>query len=382
MNILIAIDSFKGALSSQEAGRAVAQGIAKLGCDTTKVCRVADGGEGSCDALAAYVGGEWRAYDTVDAFHKACKVQVLCFESEGEPCAAIEAAAVFGLHGNTVDRTTVQRTSTYGLGVLMEALRRDGFHHIHIFMGGTITSDGGLGMLQALGVILYDAKGERIDESGNPLLVFDHLDADSLHRVQNIWKDRNVQVGCDVQNPLYGEDGCAYIFAAQKGADTDQIKLIDHQLRVFEEQVQMDLCQKYHGSGGGCAAGLRVVHAHLTSGFKVLNSYLKLEEYLPDMDMVITGEGRMDSSSLQGKLPVAIAKLAKDADVPVIALCGHKSLDTGKLQEYFQGIYSIQQAPCSLQEAVSRTAGCLEETAYQLIRLLHSFEVGSKVEED
>lgn len=373
MNILIAIDSFKGALSSQEAGRAVERGILKLGKDTTVVCRVADGGEGSCDALAAAAGGVWKPYCCTDAFHQVCEVRVLLFTKNGKTAAAIEAASIFGLHGHKVDRTTVKQTSTYGLGVLMKKLREDGIKDIIIFMGGTITSDGGLGMLQALGVRMFDEQGVELGSNENPLLRFHHLDKESLKSVQDSWKNIQLNIGCDVHNPLYGPDGCAFTFAAQKGADPDQIKQIDHQLRLVEQEVSLDLNQIYHGSGGGCAAGLCIINATLTSGFTVLNSYLKLEERIPDMDLVITGEGKIDSQSLQGKLPVRIAQMANDAKVPVVALCGQKDSDTGKLMDYFQGIYAIQMSPCTLQEAVTNTALHLEESAFQLLHLLHRF---------
>ena len=227
MKALVAIDSFKGALSSLDAGSAAAKGIARACSAQVQVCAVADGGEGSVDALAAHKQGHFQPFACLNAFHQPIEVNVFLFEEAGVRCAALEAASVFGLHDHAVSARTVEETSTFGLGVLMKALIEANVQRLLFFLGGTITTDAGLGMLQGLGAILCDEKGHVLASTTNPLLSFDHWDAASLQQVRERCAQLEIIVACDVNAPLYGETGCAMVYAPQKGATPRQQQLLD-----------------------------------------------------------------------------------------------------------------------------------------------------------
>lgn len=369
MKALVAIDSFKGALSSLDAGSAAAKGIVRACSAQVQVCAVADGGEGSVDALAAHKQGHFQPFACLNAFHQPIEVNVFLFEEAGVRCAALEAASVFGLHDHAVSARTVEETSTFGLGILMKALIEANVQRLLFFLGGTITTDAGLGMLQGLGAILCDEKGHVLASTTNPLLSFDHWDAASLQQVRERCAQLEIIVACDVNAPLYGETGCAMVYAPQKGATPRQQLLLDRKLRRLEEVSGMDLMQEGCGAGGGCGAGMRLLGARLTSGFALLSESLSLADQIAAADIVVTGEGGINAQSLQGKLPVCVAQLAHQAGKPVLALCGQKEIDAA-LSAQFDGIFSIQQGVSTLKEAIDHTAEHLEESAYQLFRLI------------
>ena len=334
MKALVAIDSFKGALSSLDAGSAAAKGIARACSAQVQVCAVADGGEGSVDALAAHKQGHFQPFACLNAFHQPIEVNVFLFEEAGVRCAALEAASVFGLHDHAVSARTVEETSTFGLGVLMKALIEANVQRLLFFLGGTITTD-----------------------------------AASLQQVRERCAQLEIIVACDVNAPLYGETGCAMVYAPQKGATPRQQQLLDRKLRRLEEVSGMDLMQEGCGAGGGCGAGMRLLGARLTSGFALLSESLSLADQIAAADIVVTGEGGINAQSLQGKLPVCVAQLAHQAGKPVLALCGQKEIDAA-LSAQFDGIFSIQQGVSTLKEAIDHTAEHLEESAYQLFRLI------------
>ncbi|RJV86448.1 glycerate kinase [Eubacterium sp. AF18-3] len=373
MKIVIAIDSFKGATSSIQAGTAIEKGIKKYHADKTLVIPVGDGGENSLQALAhALSDYEWIWYSCKNAFFEDSKVAVLSFYDNGKKTCAIETAAIFGLHDKKVSRDTVKQTSTFGLGTLLKQLQMDDYKKIIIFIGGTITTDGGLGMLQGLGVRLHDKDHRELSLTENPLLKIKTFDQNSLDTVLKQFADVEIAVGCDVDAPLYGEKGAAVMFARQKGVQDDQIIFLDNQLQLVAKLLKRDLKQPYYGAGGGIAAALSLFATSVSSGFTLLNTYLHIEDKMKDMDLVITGEGRMDEQSLQGKLPVCIASIAKQMQVPVIAVCGQKKGEVSSFDTYFNGVFSIQPGVVTLLDAITNTEKNLEEFSYQLMRSLHA----------
>lgn len=191
---------------------------------------------------------------------------------------------------------------------------------------------------------LHDKDHRELGLNENPLLKIKTLDQNSLDTVLKQFADVEIAVGCDVDAPLYGEKGAAVMFARQKGAQDDQIVFLDNQLQLVAKLLKRDLKQPYYGAGGGIAAALSLFATSVSSGFTLLNTYLHIEDSMKDMDLVITGEGRMDEQSLQGKLPVCIASIAKQMQVPVIAVCGQKKGEVSSFDTYFNGVFSIQPA--------------------------------------
>lgn len=370
MNVLIAMDSFKGALSSKEAGKALERGIRQVNHIQTTVSSAADGGEGSVCALADCLNGHYRTWNCRDAFHQIKTVSVLLYEEDGKTCCAVEAAEIFGLHNHDVSSDTTATASTYGLGELLEQLLQYDVRKVLLFLGGTITTDGGLGVLQGLGVKLYDENGRLLPTACNPLFAFDHWDSASFQQAVEKLKGMEIIAGCDVSAPLYGENGCVQIYSAQKGANAGQRVILEQQLRRLELCSGRDLMKEGCGAGGGCAAGLLLLGAELTSGFDILNKYAALEYKIRHADLVITGEGQINHQTLQGKLPIRIAQMAQKEGVPVLAVCGQKEIGNPALNAYFQGIFTIQQGVYPLKHAIHHTADYLEETGVQLMRLI------------
>ena len=370
MNVLIAMDSFKGALSSERAGKALERGILRTSGHQTTVCSVADGGEGSVHALAACVKGEYKTWQCRDAFHQRITVRTLLFKEGESLCCAVEAADIFGLHNCEVSSATAATASTYGLGELLNQLHGHAIHKVLLFLGGTITTDGGLGVLQGLGIRLYDQMGNVLPDDCNPLFAFDHWDEEAFQTVRKKLGDMKLLVGCDVCAPLYGKEGCVLTYSAQKGANAMQMHKLEQQLHLLEQRSARNLMQEGCGAGGGCAAGLHILGAELTFGYELINRYVHLEQKLHTADLVITGEGQMNHQTLQGKLPIRIAQAAKKEGIPVLAVCGQREVDCAALTAYFQGIFTIQQGIYPLHEALAHTEEYLEETGYQLMRLI------------
>ena len=297
-------------------------------------------------------------------------MRTLLLEEEESLCCAVEAADIFGLHNNEVSSATAAAASTYGLGELLDQLHGYAIHKVLLFLGGTITTDGGLGVLQGLGIRLYDRMGNLLPNDCNPLFAFDHWDEEAFQTVKKKLGGMELLVGCDVCAPLYGKEGCVFTYSAQKGADAMQMRKLEQQLHVLEQRSGRNLLQEGCGAGGGCAAALHILGAELTKGYDLINRYVQMEQKLRTADLVITGEGQMNHQTLQGKLPIRIAQAAKKQGIPVLAVCGQREVDCDALTAYFQGIFTIQQGLYPLHEALAHTEEYLEETGYQLLRLI------------
>ena len=376
MRILVAIDSFKGAVSSRRAGNAFKKGLSLTNWNDVEVCSVADGGEGSLEALMENLDGNIQLYEVEDAFHKKIKIRTFFFQKGNDLYCAIETADIFGLHNQIPESNTVYRTSTYGLGQLLKALEKENIRKVMIFVGGTITTDAGLGLLQGLGVTLYDAHHTEILKGINPLFSFSSWNKEELNNIQTQFQSMEIVVGCVVKAPLYGESGCARCYAKQKGADENQIALLEKQLQYFARYSGMDFMKQGFGAGGGCPASLKLLGAQLFEGFDLLSDFCHLEEKIQTADLIVTGEGQINAQTLQGKLPIQIAQLSKKYQKPVIAICGQKIADCDSLRDIFDGIFSIQTGIVDLKQAMMNTEINIEELAYQLGKLLHAVKKG------
>lgn len=373
MKITIAIDSFKGSLSSIEAGSAASLGIKRVlpSADIT-ILPIADGGEGTVNALVSGLGGKLQHAivtgpigDKIDATYGIIN-----------DTAIIEMAEAAGLNLVPSNKRNPMYTTTYGLGELIKDAYENGCTKYIIGIGGSATNDGGAGMLQALGFKLTDANNDDISYGASGLSVLHNI---SDSEVPAYLKECQFDVACDVTNPLFGPNGCSMIFAPQKGASNEEILLMDSYMKSYS-----DICKKYNPSanpdipGSGAAGGLgfafnTFLNATLKAGTQIVFDAVNLEKHISNSDIVITGEGRIDSQTIMGKAPIAIASLAHKYNKNVIAFCGCASLDASICNDHgIDAIFPILRNPCSIEEALDKETASrnLSETACQVFRLI------------
>lgn len=376
MNVLIAMDSFKGSVSSRQAGEAVQKGLKSYPSVISKVISVSDGGEGSLDVIYDMKEGFWQYCKVQNAFHEEKEVPYLLRSVNGKTTVFIESAQMIGLHNHSVDEKTVEKVSSYGLGQLLYHVIEQEVDEIVVFLGGTITTDGGLGILQALGVTLFDEQGNKIPVDCNPLLHYTELDAVTFKKVQNVLKKKKLIIASDVCNVFSGENGAAHIFAAQKGATHEQIAKLDEKLQLFARFPDNIDLNHVAGSGaaGGIAGTLLLLGGRLQNGFDVLNEILDFTRYVKEADLIFTGEGSIDAQSNQGKLPQRMAELAKQYDKPIIALCGKRDKDLQTLEQLFNGVFSIQTGPTSMEHAIASTSENLTLLSQNIFHLLQGIK--------
>ncbi|MDR0920817.1 MAG: glycerate kinase [Lactobacillales bacterium] len=355
--IVIAMDSFKGSISSLEAGQAVAQGIqAQDSSAKVEVFEIADGGEGSLSAVQKGLSEkEIVTIQTVDLLSREIEVDYVLTTLHGVRTAIIESAKIIGLHLVEPTAEIVIQGTSYGVGVVLaDALKRKAQQFI-VFLGGSGTTDGGLGLWQALGVKLLDTAGNEFSPLGNPLLQpFSSLD---FCGVLEMFHEKTLILASDVTSFYGGENGAAHIFAKQKGATPEQIIQLDKALlrvaKIVQVQTGVDL-QMFQGSGaaGGLGGGLAVLGGTNQSGFEVIAQLIGLERAISTATLVYTGEGSIDRQSSFGKVPMKVAELAKKAQVPVIALAGRREETLGELEKMFAGVFSIQLQANTLKQAL------------------------------
>lgn len=375
MKVVVAIDSLKGSLSSMEAGRAIEAGIKKAVNDAEVIVKpLADGGEGTTDALIEGLKGEridvrvtGPLGEKTDAYYG--------FLHETKT-AILEMAAAAGITLLPAGVKDPLKASTYGVGEMITDAVKRGARDFIIGIGGSATNDGGIGMLKALGYEFLDENGQDAGEGGA-----------ALGRVREI-KDEHVlpelkechfKVACDVTNPLCGENGATYIYGPQKGVTEDIKKNLDEAMRSYAA-----VCAGYAGEdyidypGSGAAGGLgfaliTFLPSRLQSGIELILDAVSLEESLKDADYVVTGEGRLDHQTAMGKAPAGVAKLAKKHGAGVIALAGAVTKDAGVCNEAgIDGFFCILTAIATLEEAMEKenAAYNMTLTAEQIFRLL------------
>lgn len=396
LNVIIAMDSFKGSLSSIEAGEAVKAGINDL-VNTAEVYYVADGGEGSVEAVkwAAKLksfGDEFNevSINTLDALKRPIKASYLLLNN----LCVLEMASSCGLAQLKEDERNPLKTSTYGVGLMIKDALNRGARKFIIGIGGSATNDAGVGMLEALGFCFLNKEGEEFSPLGGDLADITKIKGSSLEELRHATFD----IACDVNNELYGENGAAYVYARQKGANDAGIKHLDDGLRSFARVVtEFNLSDYSKYAGAGASGGLGYAfksffNATLKPGFEIISELSNLEERMESADIMITGEGRFDYQSAMGKLPSAIGRMAKKHGLIVIVLAGsigdendkqvskmttNKTTDvedklkqdddlTSPIDTYF----SILNAPMNLNEAMNKTKDNLRRTARQIIKLI------------
>ena len=370
MKVLVAIDSFKGSLSSLEAGNAVKSGIEKLGCEVL-VKPIADGGEGSVEALADALKA--RFMDVIVANPLGEKTPAR-YALKGE-LGILEMASASGLPLIEKSRRNPLKTSTYGFGEMIAHAIAHGARKFIIGIGGSATNDAGMGMLRALGFKFKDANGAELAGAGEDLIKLTTIDCTS---VLPHLKECEFLIACDVDNPLFGENGAAYIYAPQKGADAAMVKQLDAGLINFASVVSKHLGRElWNSPGAGAAGGLgfgfvSFLNATLKPGIDIITEEIGLDRDMQGAELVITGEGRLDFQSSMGKTPCGVAKIAASYGVPVIALAGGISPCAGGCNERGIGaFFCILNEPMSLERAMEKEIATqnLARVAEQAVRL-------------
>ena len=353
MKIVIASDSFKGSLSSIEVAESVEKGILDVlpSCNVVKVA-VADGGEGTKEALCQTLGGKTVEIPVEDPIGRTINASYVILEDG--ITAVLEMSAASGLTLLMPSERNPMRTSTYGTGQLIADALGRGCRRFLTGIGGSATNDGGMGMLKALGYRFLDADGNELSGIGASLSKVCRID-DS--RVLQAVRESEFIVACDVDSPLYGPDGAAYVFAPQKGADPEMVRALDDGLRHFAEVTAMymnssengssanldkkDGCLLFNGNviqdmssmpGAGAAGGLgyafvTFLGARLKRGVDMVLDAIGFDKMIEGADLVITGEGRIDAQTLTGKTPYGVLQRASRQGIPVMALAGLVDLD-------------------------------------------------------
>ncbi|MGJ3433594.1 glycerate kinase [Serratia sp. Je.1.23.a] len=364
--VVIAPDSFKESLSALEVAEAIERGFRQIFPQVQYVkLPMADGGEGTVDSMVAATGGEIVTVavtgplgQPVQAFYGLL--------GEGET-AVIEMAAASGLHLAPKAQRDPRMTTSYGTGELIKAALDRGVKTIILGIGGSATNDGGAGMMQALGARLLDDNRQALPPGGAALAQLAYIDLSGVDpRLQQVC----ITAACDVDNPLCGANGASAVFGPQKGATPEMVTQLDAALRHYGTLLEQATGREVINAPGAGAAGgmgaalLGMLNARLRPGIEIVIETLQLEEALRDADLVITGEGRLDSQSIHGKTPIGVARVAKRFGLPVIGIAGSLSKDYQVVHQHgIDAAFSVLDRVVSLEEALAEAADNLEVTA-------------------
>lgn len=371
MKIVIAPDSFKESLSAPDAAAAIERGIKQAYPGAHTVCvPMADGGEGTVEAVLAATGGQWRTTAVTGALGESLDAPWGWLD---DGTAVIEMAAAAGLEQTPPEQRDPLRASSAGVGQLIRAALDAGAKRIILGLGGSSTNDGGAGLLSALGVRLLDKRGKDLAPGGAALADLDRIDIQGLDaRLSSV----QIDIASDVDNPLCGPQGASHIFGPQKGATPEQVALLDNSLQQFADVCARDLGRDLRNApGAGAAGGLGfAAHAFLDARFRpgveVVAELGKLAEAMEGATLAFTGEGRMDAQTLRGKTPAGVARIAQHAGVPVVALAG--SLGEGYQDLHAGGItaaFSLAPGPLTLQQACEHAGQYLCDRARDVTQL-------------
>ncbi|NDJ59081.1 glycerate kinase [Enterobacteriaceae bacterium 4M9] len=356
MKIVIAPDSWKESLSAVRVAEAIEKGFREIFPEAQYVCvPVADGGEGTVEAMIAATHGR-RMQATVTG-PLGEPVQAGWGLSGDGGTAFIEMAQASGLALVPLQARDPRITTSYGTGELILAALDSGARKIIIGIGGSATNDGGAGMVQALGVSLRDALGQEIGRGGAALAALNAVDVTNLDARL---RECEILVACDVTNPLTGENGASHVFGPQKGATAAMVAELDANLAHYAHIIEKTLrVQVRNAPGAGAAGGMGAalmafLGAQLQSGVEIVTGALHLEEHIHNCTLVVTGEGRMDSQSVRGKVPVGVARVAKKYHKPVIGIAGSLAQDVEVVHQHgIDAVFSVLSRVVTLDEALN-----------------------------
>lgn len=375
MRVVVAIDSFKGSLSSLQAGNAVKEAVCRLDKHADVVVKpLADGGEGTVEALASGLDAKTVEIYVSNPLMRPVKAKY-CILRETNT-AVIEMASASGITLIPAEERNPLETTTYGVGELIRDAIGRGCRRFIIGIGGSATNDGGTGMLTALGVRFLDGDGKPIPPGAKGLEALCRISTETM--IAEL-KDCTFRIACDVKNPLCGENGCSAVFSPQKGATPEMIAPMDAWLdkyaaltKTVSDKADKD-CEGAGAAGGLGFAFLAYTNAALQSGIEIVLEETRLEDSIRSADVVVTGEGRLDSQTVMGKAPVGVARLAKKHGKKVIAFCGCAAADAEICNAHgIDAFFPILQRVTTLEEALDENNAYenLRATACQVFRLI------------
>lgn len=367
MHILIAPDKFKGSLNARQVAERIAIGLRDVWPDAIiAMLPIADGGEGTADVIREALGGEWVACPAHDALGRAIEARyVWLHESD---TAVIEMSAAAGMWRIAAEERDLLRANTYGVGEMMKDAASRGAKEILIGLGGSATNDGGLGLARALGFRFFagDVESERPGDLAN---------LTAIKRPTGPLLQVKIIAAADVRNPLLGPRGATHTFGPQKGGTPEQLEVLEGALAQLAEVVRRDLgCDFRELPGAGAAGGLgfglmSFCDAEIKPGFDVVAEFVGLRAAIEKADVVITGEGRLDEQTLEGKVPSGVARLARQAGKRVFAIVGTGS-ELPEVRNLFDGIFVLARPPITSQDSIVRAAELLQERAREFARMM------------
>lgn len=372
--IIIAVDSFKGCLSSAEIADAVANGITAVFplCEIVKI-PIADGGEGTVETLTKATGGKLITAPVHNPFMQP--VQATYGILGDQRTAVIEMSAASGLSLIPWAWGNIMHTTTYGTGELIANAIRYGCRNFILGIGGSASNDAGLGMMQALGLRLLDQAGKVLGQGGKIMQQIETIDVSGLLPELT---SCTFHLATDVSNPFCGPQGAAYVFGPQKGGNNLHIEDLDKGMKHLAALINKTTGKNIEnspgaGAGGGTAGGcISFLQADINSGIELIKQYIRFDEIIRGADLIITGEGKIDNQTLSGKVPVGVARSASVQQIPVIAITGNVECDNELTLTGITAVFPIHPAPVTLQKAMqpeyARTQ--IRRTTEQICRLL------------
>ena len=385
MKVVVAIDSLKGSLSSMEAGKAIEEGVKRVYQNAEIVVRpLADGGEGTVEALVEGMGGVFVTKEVIGPLGEKVEAVYGIIESKDDlsKTAIIEMSAAAGITLVPEESRNPMNTTTFGVGeLILDAIER-GCRHFVVGIGGSATNDGGVGMLQALGYDFLTREGKTISYGGNGLKELARIEEANVHPTL---KECTFKVACDVTNSLCGENGSSAIFGPQKGATPEMVQELDQLLLHYAElskSINSYADRFYPGTGAAGGMGfafLTYTNATLESGIQIVLTETKLEELIATADVVVTGEGRLDGQTALGKAPIGVAALAKKYQKKVLAFAGAVTPDAKECNQYgIDAFFPILRGVVTLKEAMNKEVAHqnMVDTVEQVFRVVEMMKEG------
>ncbi|MFT8718867.1 glycerate kinase [Acetobacter sp.] len=382
MKIAIVCDSFKESLTAEAVTKAIQSGFQEIFPEADfALCPAADGGEGTVAALVSATDGRRKDVQVTGPLGQPID-SFFGITGDGQT-AIIEMAAAAGLEALEETQRDPAVTTTRGVGELILHALDEGCRHLILGLGGSATNDGGAGMAQALGVRLLDEKGAELEGGGVALSRLAKID---VARLDPRIDECLIEVASDVDNPLLGETGASAVFGPQKGASPELVRELDEALGVYAERLHTDLGKDVasipgSGAAGGMGAGaMAFLGARLRPGFEIISEILNLEALLEGVDLVITGEGRIDGQTVRGKTPAGVTAIAKKLGKPVIAFGGSLGKDVEQVHAIgIEAVFGTIPRPCKLAEALSEAELNLTHAARNVAA---SLSLGMKLAEN
>jgi len=379
MKVVVAIDSFKGSLSSYELGEAIEKGVHKVygDAEVNKV-PIADGGEGTVEALVEGTGGRFVDIEVSGPLMKPVTARYGIM-GNGKT-AVMEMAAASGLPLVATSERNPSKTTTFGTGEMIKDAIEKGCREFLVGIGGSATNDAGLGMMQALGYKFFDKDRKELGAGGEIMELVAEIDATGA---MSELAECEFLIACDVDNPFYGPRGAAHVYGRQKGADDAMIETLDHGLKILastlKEKLGKDVAElPGAGAAGGLGGGfVAFLNGKLEPGIDIVLKEVDLATEIQGADFVITGEGRIDFQSVMGKAPTGVSKMCKKHGIPVIAIAGCVADDADATHDYgIEALFSTINYPVSLEEAMNHDKARMfvEKNIEEIFRLIRVCE--------